>query len=317
MSVLISVKGDTSEQWMPALEKSLPEENHFWNSFDHQDTSWDEVRYALVWGPDEALFKRLPNLEIIFSLGAGVDHILNAPGLPSDIPIVRYVGADLTAQMGEWVASQCLMHLRQQPAYSAFQRDHVWNPLPQPSAKDVRIGVMGLGEMGLYAAQLLQAIGFQVSGWSRSQKTIQGMTCYAGKEQMAEFLGGCDMVVSLLPNTPETKGLLNATLIDQLAKDGALGSPVLINGGRGASQVTADIVAALQDGRLKGASLDVFESEPLHRDHPAWDVPNLFITPHIAAWSDRAQVVHYTAEQIKAYRSGKPLRNLVDRSLGY
>ena len=317
MSVLVSVKGDEADQWMPELTRALPDETHFWNSFDGAETLWDTARFALVWGPDAALFKSLPNLEVIFSLGAGVDHILNAPGLPSDIPIVRYVGADLTTQMGEWVAAQCLMHLRQQATYTAFQRQKIWQPLPQPAAKDIRVGVMGLGEMGQNAAQLLRKIGFQVSGWSRTQKTIEGMTCYAGKDTLQEFLAGCDMLVSLLPNTSETKGLLDKNLIDHLAKDGPFGAPVLINGGRGASQVTADIVSALKDGRLKGASLDVFETEPLTSNHPAWDAPNLFITPHVAAWSDRKNVVLYTAQQIKAYRAGQPLRNVVDRKAGY
>ena len=317
MSVLVSVKGDAPDSWMPHLDRELPGEAHLWNDFDGSDAPFAGIRYALVWGPDAALFKRLPDLEIIFSLGAGVDHILNADGLPDDLPIVRYVGDDLTTQMAEWVAAQCLFHLRQGTTYLSQQRNHVWTPLPQPSAKDVRVGILGLGVMGEASARLLASIGFQVSGWSRSPKMIDGVTCHHGADGLERMLATSDILVSLLPLTPDTRGLLNADLIGKLPRDGALGGPVLINGGRGGSQVGADIAQALADGTLKAATLDVFEREPLPADHPLWNAPNLIITPHVAAWSDRRDVVAHVARQIRRHREGLPLQHLVDRERGY
>jgi glyoxylate/hydroxypyruvate reductase len=270
-----------------------------------------------VWGPQAALMARLPNVKAVFSLGAGVDHILNAGTVPAHVPVVRYVGADLTARMGEWVAQHCLMHLRQHALFDSQQRAGVWKQHRQPGAGDVRVGIMGLGVMGTHAAHVLRAIGFHVHGWSRSAKAIDGVETFAGPAGLDAFLHRSDILVAILPHTPDTHHLITRALLAKLPQDGALGGPVLLNAGRGRTQVDADVLAALRDGALKAASLDVFETEPLPNDSPFWTLPNIYITPHAAAWSDRRDVAAYAARQILNHRQGLPLENVVDRARGY
>jgi glyoxylate/hydroxypyruvate reductase len=317
MAVLVSVKGDKSEDWLPHFEAALPGETHVWDSHDGDEAILPDIDYAMVWGPQASLFKRIPNVKAIFSLGAGVDHILNAGTVPSHLPVVRYVGADLTARMGEYVAMQCLMHLRQHSLMDGQQRSAIWKQQPQPGASEVRVGIMGLGVMGAHSAKVLQAIGFQVSGWSRTVKHIGNVQTFAGVDTLEAFLGQTDILVCVLPHTPDTHHLINADFLKKMARNSVLGGPVFINAGRGKCQVDNDVLAALTDGTLKAASLDVFETEPLPATSPFWAMPNCFITPHAAAWSDRRDVVAYAANQIKNHRSGLALQNVVDRNRGY
>jgi glyoxylate/hydroxypyruvate reductase A len=316
MSVLVSVKGDRAEDWMPHFAAGLPGEAHVWDG-GANDAILPDVDYAMVWGPQAALMARIPNVRAVFSLGAGVDHILNLGTVPAHIPVVRYVGDDLTMRMGEWVAQHCLMHLRQHALFDAQQTNAVWKQHAQPGAGDVRVGIMGLGVMGAHALRVLRTIGFQVHGWSRTAKEVDGVQCFAGMDGLDAFLAGTDILVAILPHTPETHHLIDRALLSKLARDGALGGPVLLNAGRGKTQVDADVLAALRDGTLKAASLDVFETEPLPAVSPFWSLPNVFITPHAAAWSDRRDVAAYAVRQIRAHRAGLPLENVVDRTRGY
>ncbi|MCU0830563.1 MAG: glyoxylate/hydroxypyruvate reductase A [Rhizobiaceae bacterium] len=315
MSVLVSVKGDSRDDWMPHFERGLPGETHHWD--DGAQDVLPDVDYAMVWGPQASLVARIPNVKAVFSLGAGVDHILNLGTVPLHVPVVRYVGEDLTLRMGEWVAQHCLMHLRQHALFDAQQRDGFWKQHPQPGARDVRVGIMGLGVMGTHAARVLKTIGFTVRGWSRSPKAIEGVDSFAGMGELDAFLAQTDILVAILPHTPETHHLIDRAMLERLARDGALAGPVLLNAGRGKTQLDADVLGALQDGTLKAASLDVFETEPLPAASPFWRLPNVFITPHAAAWSDRRDVVAYAVRQIAAHRQGRALENVVDRARGY
>jgi glyoxylate/hydroxypyruvate reductase A len=275
------------------------------------------VRYAIVWRHPRGLLAELPKLEAIFSLGAGVDHILSDPRLP-DAPVARIVDADLTARMSEWVALHCLMHLRQTRRYERQQGERLWDDDDdQPAAGDVRVGILGLGELGRDAARKLAALGFQVAAWSASKKTVPGIACFDGPAGLEAMLARTDILVSLLPLTPATRGVLNASLFAKLPRDGRLGGPVLLNAGRGGLQIEADIVAALASGVLKGASLDVFEAEPLPKDSPLWTHSAVIVTPHNAAISHPDAVARAIAEQILAHERGEPLRHVVDRGRGY
>ena len=287
-----------------------------WAKDEDRSADLTPVKYAIVWGPEEGLLARCPQLEAIFSVGAGVDHIFKDPHLP-DRPIVRFVDPSLTGPMVEWVVLQVLMQVRQQRAYDQQQRDHKWGELPQPSAPKFRVGMMGFGELGQACAAQLMGLGFQLNSWSQSAKNVDGVTSYFGEDQLPEFLANTDILVSLLPLTEDTRGLINKQLIDGLSRKGPFGAPILINAGRGGSQVEADILAALQDGRLHGASLDVFETEPLPADSPLWDLDNLIITPHAAAMSDPLGLAAHVAHQIDRHESGQGLQYLVDRSRGY
>jgi glyoxylate/hydroxypyruvate reductase len=232
-------------------------------------------------------------------------------------PIVRVVDPDLTTRMSEWVVLQVLLHHRQFRRYERQQRQRVWaEDEGQPAARDVRVGILGLGVLGLDAARKLQALDFDVAGWSRTAKPIEGLATFHGADGLDALLARTDILVSLLPLTPETRGLFNASLFAKLRRDGRIG-PVLVNAGRGGLQVEADILSALETGVLKGASLDVFETEPLPADSPLWAREDVFISPHNAAVSEPNAVARYIAEQILEYERGGPLRNLVDRGRGY
>jgi len=312
MSLLVATTGWRPEPWIQRLSALLPGRR-----IDTLETvDRVAVRYALTWRHPPGSLQGLPNLRAIFSLGAGVDHVFADPHLP-EVPIVRVVDPDLTQRMSEWVALQVLLHHRQFRRYERQQRLAVWDEdETQPAARDVRVGLLGLGVLGLDAARKLQALGFDVAGWSRTHKSVAGLATYHGAEGLDALLARTDILVSLLPLTPDTKGLLDAKLIAKLPRDGRIG-PALINAGRGGSQVEADIVAALESGRLKGASLDVFETEPLPSSSALWGRDDVFVSPHNAAISEPEAVAKYIAGEIVALERGTGLRNLVERERGY
>ncbi len=274
------------------------------------------IRYVLGWHPPAEVFSDLPNLAVILSLGAGVEHILSRP-LPPGVPVTRIVSDDLTDRMVEWVTLQVLLHHRQQRHYDRLQRAHRWQELRQPVASEVRVGVMGMGVIGERSAAMLARLGFRVAGWSRTRKDLPGIESFHGMDGLDAFLARTDILVVLLPLTPETRGLLAMPLFRKLAPDGALGGPVLVNAGRGGLQVEADIAAAIDDGTLIGASLDVFETEPLDPGSPLWDKETVVITPQCAGWSDPNALVGQIVDQILAFEAGRPLRNVVDRAAHY
>lgn len=314
MTLLVAVTGWDPGPWLERLTKLLPG-----RPLATRETlkDPDSVRYALSWKHKPGDLSGLPNLAAIFSLGAGVDHVLSDPHLP-DVPIVRVVDPDLTTRMSEWVVLQVLLHHRQFRLYDNQQRERVWaEDENQPAARDVRVGLLGLGELGSDAARKLKAIGFDVAGWTRSPKSIEGLATFHGPEGLDGLLARTDILVSLLPLTAETRGILDASLFGKLARDGKLGGPYLINAGRGGSQVEADIVAALDSGVLKGASLDVFEREPLPKDSPLWGYENVYLSPHNSAISAPDAIAGYIAGQVLAFERGEALRNVVDRGRGY
>lgn len=319
-TILVAVDGWDPEPWARRLRERLPDyvvlSTDDRGAYGGDDSNLGAVAHLLTWKPRLDLLARLDGLKAIYSMGAGVDHILGLESLP-DVPVVRIVDPDLTARMSEYVVWQVLHHHRQGPAYRRQQKQRVWEELRQPAAREVTVGMLGVGVLGQDAAGLLRRIGFRTIGWSRSEKQIDGMDCFHGKSGLDEMLAQTDILVALLPLTPETDGILDARLIDRLRRDGPLGGPVLINAGRGGSQVDADVAEALRDGRLTGASLDVFPTEPLPADSPLWEAPNLVITPHAAAVSNPKALSAQIAEQIRALDAGRPLANVVDRARGY
>ncbi len=314
MSVLLAVTGWDPAPWLARLGPLLPG----W-SIATPETLADRaaVRYALSWRHRPGEFADLPALRAILSLGAGVDHVMSDARLP-DVPVIRVVDPDLTTRMSEWVVMQVLLHHRQFRRYDRQQRERIWDEdETQPAARETRVGILGLGELGLDAARKLGAIGFDVAGWTRSPKHAKGIATFHGEDGLDALLARTDILVSLLPLTPETRGLLNARLFAKLARDGRLGGPFLINAGRGGLQVEADIVAALDAGVLKGTSLDVFETEPLPAESPLWARDDVYISPHNSAISSPDAIAGYIANQIHAIERGESPRNVVDRARGY
>lgn len=274
------------------------------------------ISYAVVWKQRPNILAKLPRLKAIFSLGAGVDHLFQDPGLPA-VPIVRVVADNLTQYMTEYVVWRVLDHHRQGMLYRSQQERRVWREPPQRPAGEVSVGVMGLGHLGRATARALLALGFRVNGWSRKGEPMEGVEIFRGDAGLAPFLNATDILVVLLPLTPATEGIVDYRLLGQLRRRNAVGGAVLINAGRGRLQRDADIVRALDDGTLKEASLDVFETEPLPAESPLWGHPKVFITPHAAAMSDPVHLVQPMLDQMDAFDRGEQLRGLVDREAGY
>ena len=314
MNLLVSMPGWDIEPWTGRFAELLPGRKIIAASAPYDPGS---VHYAATWNHPPRSLQALKNLRVLFSLGAGVDHLFRDPGLP-DVPIVRVNDADLRDRMSEYVLLHTLIYHRQQRMYDYLQHEKRWEDDPlQPAARDVRVGVMGLGVLGSDAARKLGVVGFDVAGWSRTAKELEGVDCYAGAEDIDAFLARTDILIALLPFTPQTKGILNAGLFAKLARDGRLGGPYLINAGRGGLQVEGDILAALDGGALRGATLDVFETEPLPQNSALWHHPAVTVTPHNSAVSEPGAVARYIADQIKAFERGEPLRNVVDRARMY
>jgi glyoxylate/hydroxypyruvate reductase len=282
------------------------------------DATFDpaEIRYAAVWKPAQGELAAFPNLRVIFNLGAGVDALMADSTLPK-VPLVRVAVGDLTYRMTEYVVLHVLMHHRQELYLRACQREKRWEPRSQWPASAISVGIMGLGTLGSNAAEVLRHIGFRVSGWSRSPRQIQGIACFHGKPQLDAFLQQTDILVSLLPLTPDTRHILNRKVFAKLNRNSPMGAPVLINAGRGGLQHEADILACLDDGTLGAASLDVFATEPLPADSPFWTHPNVVLTPHNAADTDTDEISKYVAQQIERFEAGGALENVVDPARGY
>jgi glyoxylate/hydroxypyruvate reductase A len=276
----------------------------------------DDVAYAAAWLPPAGAFGAFKNLRAIFSLGAGVDGVLADRALPR-VPVVRVVDPHLMRRMTEYVTLHVLMHHRRQRLYDAQQRGRVWHEHPQPPAGEVNVGIMGLGVLGRDAAEVLVRLGFRVAGWSRAPRQLPGVEVFHGAAGLEAFLARTEILVCLLPHTPTTEGILDLTLLRKLRRDGALGGAFLVNAGRGRLQVDADIVAALDQGALAGATLDVFPTEPLPAASPLWSHPNVTITPHNSAVSVPEEVVAYIVRQIERFEAGQGLENIIDRASGY
>jgi glyoxylate/hydroxypyruvate reductase A len=318
MSLLLATTGWDEEAWRARFRAELPHHEIFLpgEPFDRR-----QVRYAASWKHPAGSLAGLPNLAVIFSLGAGVDHLFNDPRLP-DVPMARVVDPDLTARMSEYIVMHCLMILRQTRRYDAQQRQRLWiDDREQPAARQVRVGILGLGELGQDAAGKLLHLGFDVAGWSRSRRDVRGVACFAGSDGLDAMLARTDILVCLLPLTVDTQGLLDARLFAKLSLDGrrhpSLGGPHLVNAARGGVQNEADILAALDTGMLASAVLDVFATEPLPQDNPLWTHPKVTVTPHNAAMSSAEAIAALVGQQIRAIEAGEPLRHVAERGRGY
>ncbi|MGJ4888497.1 2-hydroxyacid dehydrogenase [Bradyrhizobium sp. HKCCYLRH3099] len=270
----------------------------------------DDVRYLITWKIPADL-DRYRRLEVIFSIGAGVDQFDGA-GLPAGIAVVRMVEDGIVRMMQEYVALSVLALHRDWPAYAMQQSEAVWRPLPAVQASARRIGFLGLGMLAQAAMDRLAPFGFALAGWSRSPRTIAGVETFHGAAQLSGFLARTDILVCLLPLTAETRGLLNAELFARLPQGAAL-----VQAGRGPQLDTAALLSALDRGQLSAAVLDVTDPEPLPADHPLWRHPKVVITPHVASVTQPQTAAHAVIDNIRRHRDGQPMIGLVDRARGY
>jgi glyoxylate/hydroxypyruvate reductase A len=313
-AILIAVDGPQAAEWLTDLRAhAKTREFRIW---PHAIGNPDDVAYACVWNPPHGFLARLPNLKAIINLGAGVDHLLADPTLPR-VPVARVAHADLTTRVTEYVVLHVLMHHRRQRVYDAQQRQRLWRPHDQPGASDVSVGVMGLGVIGSNVADALGRLGFKTAGWSRTAKNLPDVETFYGSAGLDTFLARTEILVCLLPLTHDTKGILNLALFRGLKRDGATGGAFLINAGRGPLQIDTDIITALDEGTLQGATLDVFPREPLPLDSPLWAHPKVTVTPHNAGDISPRVFAPEVVAQIERFERAEPLHNVVDRSRGY
>jgi len=310
MRLLFYSLADDPAKWMAALESALPDaEVRVWQEGD--DAPAD---YALVWKAPAAMLQHRPDLKAIFNLGAGVDAILQlGHTLPEGVPVVRLDDAGMASQMAEYVTHAALRYYRRFDQLDARARAGCWSRDLHPGRReDFGIGILGLGVLGARVAQALMEFGFPVRGWSRSKKALAGVSCYAGWQELDAFLRGTRMLVCMLPLTPETTGILNRATLAQLPA-----GAYVVNVARGAHLVETDLLALIGEGQIAGATLDVFQAEPLPVDHPFWQESRITITPHVAALTLRGESVRQIAAKIRAMERGEPVTGIVDRMKGY
>jgi glyoxylate/hydroxypyruvate reductase A len=268
------------------------------------------VRYLAAWEPPEDL-ARFPNLELVFSVGAGIDQF-DTGRVPPHVPVVRMVEPGITDGMVEYVTLAVLAIHRDWLAYREQQREGAWHPLRVRTAASRRVGVLGLGVLGRAVLARLQAFGFPCAGWSASQHTIAGVDCHAGPAALPAFLARTDILVCLLPLTPATRGILDARLFAALPAGAAV-----INCGRGGHLVQDDLLAALDSRHLSSAVLDVCEPEPLPAGHPFRTHPRIMLTPHIASMTQPETAVDAVLENLRRHHAGETLHGAIERGRGY
>ena len=308
MSFLIVAPTIRTRAWEKQIRKTAPDADlRVWP--DTGDP--DRVTFALCWKHPHGVLNRFEKLGCIASMGAGVDHILTDPELPQ-VPIVRVVDPSMARSMTEYLLLAVLNRLRHFDLYRRDQMERSWRQRIPLQAADMRIGIMGLGELGSHAARAFCSLGFPVSGWSRTRKTIEGVDTFAGDAGFGEFLSGLNVLICLLPLTKDTRGILNRETFAGLP-DGAF----LINSARGDHLVEQDLIEALDEGKLSGACLDVFRNEPLPAEHPFWGRPEIVVTPHISSLTNPKAVCPQIVENYRRLTDGRPLLHLVDRERGY
>lgn len=308
MTLLFKCDTSDSEPWLGALAQQMPGREV--RVFPDLGSS-EDIEYALVYEPPPGLLASLPNLKAIFSLWAGIDHMASDPELPP-VPVIRMVERSMTASMTVHVVQQVLDLHTEAASYRAQQAGRHWEKGELTVPWDRRVGILGLGCLGRDAAEKLAALRFDVAGWSRSPKQIEGISCYHGEEGLAKFLARSDILVCLLPLTAATDGILQAELFAGLPRGASI-----VNCARGGHLVDADLLAALDTGQLSGAALDVFNEEPLSKDHPYWGHSKIVVTPHIAAVSEPATAVESVVANIERIEKGEPPHYIVDFDRGY
>jgi glyoxylate/hydroxypyruvate reductase len=309
MALLFRSTVDSAARWRDQLERLTREiDIRVWP--DIGDPA--EIDYALIWRPEPGFLASLPNLKLILSLGAGVDHLLGDPQLPRHLPIIRLVDPHMTDAMSEYAVLQVLRLHRHDLDYRAQQEAQMWRELDQQNAADRRVGILGFGELGRDAAKKLKALGFDVAAWSRSGKTVAGVESYAGADALPHLLRRSEILVCLLPLTAETEGILNARNLALLPRGAAL-----VNAARGAHLVEDDLLAALASGQISAAVLDVFHDEPLPADHPFWHHPRVVVTPHVAAFTNPTTAAPIILDNIRRFEERRPLLNQIDPARGY
>jgi glyoxylate/hydroxypyruvate reductase A len=308
MTFLYHADSERGMEWAALFAERAPDIAF---SFQPHEINPADVRYLGVWHPPADIVTTYSNLQVLFSLGAGVDQF-DLAALPPDMPIIRMIEPGISDAMAEYATLGVLALHRHLLSYVSQQRRGDWRGIRFGPAAGQRVGIMGLGVLAHAVINRLRPFGYVLSGWSRSAHQVDGVHCHSRESGLPAFLGQCDIVICLLPLTTETAGILNSTLFDMLPKGSAL-----INCGRGEHLVQADLLSALESGQLSGAVLDVTDPEPLPANHPFWSHEKILLTPHIASMTQPDTAVDAVIANIRRHRSGTAMVGLVDRTLSY
>lgn len=308
MSVLYKSDPVRGRVWAAVVAEHAPDlEFHIWPECGDPQ----QVQYLVAWEPPRDWTATFPNVQVLFSSGAGIDQ-LRLTDVPEHIQVVRMVEPGIIEGVVEYVVMAVLMLHRHMPGYARQQREAVWQRIEAVPASSCRVGVMGLGVLGQAVLSHLGAFGYQRFGWSRTPKALQGVATFAGDAQLEEFLGHCDILICLLPLTAQTRGILSTRVFAALPSGASL-----INAGRGPQLDAAALLDALDRGHLSQVILDVMEPEPLPASHPFWNHPRIALTPHIAGTTRPESAAHAMLDNIRRHQRGEPMHDVIDRSRGY
>ena len=308
-NILFAAKTERWESYETPLRKALGEAG-----LGHATLSTEmdpsEVEY-IVYAPNSDVqdFREFPRLKAVLNLWAGVEDVVGNKTLT--VPLARMVDPGLEEGMVEWVTGHVLRHHLGLDTFIQGQDGH-WRLGGPPLARDRKVTILGLGTLGTACARVLADLNFQLSGWARGEKSVEGVTCHAGDAGLSAALEGAEIVVLLLPDTAATQNILNADRIALLAR-----GAVVLNPGRGPLIDDAALVSALDSGQLSHATLDTFREEPLPPEHPFWSHPGITVTPHIASETRPSSAARVIAENIRRGEAGEPFQHLVDRNAGY
>ena len=306
MKITVCLTDNRPEPWIKELREALP---------DAQIEAWTpgapQADHAVVWAPPQQFLDEQPGLSGIFNIGAGVDALLKLR-MPPHAKLVRIDDGGMAVQMAEFVCHALIRHFRELDVYAEAARDGEWTYRRPRLRADFPVGIMGVGVLGQRVAKAVQQFEFPVNGWSRAPRPVEGVRGFAGSEQLGEFLAASRVLVCLLPLTPDTRGILNKSTLAKLQFGG-----YLINVARGGHLVEEDLIPLIDAGQLSGATLDVFQTEPLAAEHPFWRHPRITVTPHGSARTLRDETVAQIAGKIRAMLRGEPIAGVVDAARGY
>ena len=308
MKILLYTGASNAAAWIDALSRAMPEAViGTW-----PDDATREADYALVWRPPPEVLATLDRAKAIFNLGAGVDGLDSMPRSLEGVPLIRLEDAGMAEQMAEYVAHAVLRRYREFDAYAQSQREAVWQPRRRLDKSEFRVGILGIGVLGAAVASTLTAFGFPIDGWSRSRKQLPGVRSFAGDAELREFLGRCNVLVCMLPLTAETRGILGHATLSRLPR-----GAYIVNVARGALLIEQDLLALVDSGALAGATLDVFQDEPLPPSHAFWHHPRITVTPHVSAVTRIEESVAQIDAKIRQLEAGLPVSGIVDRARFY
>lgn len=300
-----------TQEWIDCLrQQGLVFEACLWQEGDAGHSV--SADYAIVWLPPESFFDSVRGLKAVFNMGAGVDAILKLSSLPPDLDVIRLDDKEIGQKMAEYVIHAVVEITRGMERYRQENNARNWLPQPYTYFQEWPIGIMGLGKIGGQLAGLLASLGYPVNGWSRSRKKFDQIRGFQGQSEFAAFLSASRIVINVLPLTDETRSILDAKAFAAMPAES-----FLINIGRGEHVDEAALLAAVQNGPLAGAVLDVFQQEPLPGDHPFWQEPKIRITPHISGATNIEQATRQMAAKIQAYEQGERVGGIVSRDTGY